>query len=248
MEGGQGSLLLGKPPRLHTWLFLPRFWQVGDAGMRTQEHVAGVQRPLQEKLLGLREVDAPQRSLGQSVGGHQSQAVHAHLVNAVYGLQGGQVVAEAGGRLGPPEARTCRTRLIHWKLSSSLESGRCSATTTIRSSWSTGMENTAILQHTAVARQTRGQLPVPAPFACSDVLVPAPVDELHGLDGERRGHDVIGAVPTPSDGHQAIHFPHHKDEPGRSDEAQQARPGEGELADGRAAAGNRKHLQEHQSA
>ena len=42
---------------------------------------------------------------------------------------------------------TCRTRLIHWKLSSSVESGRCSATTTILSSWSTVMENTAILKH-----------------------------------------------------------------------------------------------------
>ena len=70
-----------------TWLFLPRFGQVGDAGVRTHEHVAGVQRPLQEQLLGLRQVDATQRSLGQSVGGHQSQAVHPHLVDTVYRLE-----------------------------------------------------------------------------------------------------------------------------------------------------------------
>ena len=42
--------------------------------------------------------------------------------------------------------RTCSTRLIHWKLSSSVESGLCSATTTILSSRSTVTENTAILQ------------------------------------------------------------------------------------------------------
>lgn len=42
---------------------------------------------------------------------------------------------------------TCRTLLIHWKLSSSEASGRCSATSTIRSSCNTGTENTAILKH-----------------------------------------------------------------------------------------------------
>lgn len=42
---------------------------------------------------------------------------------------------------------TCRTLLIHWKLSSSEASGRCSATSTIRSSCKTGTENTAILKH-----------------------------------------------------------------------------------------------------
>lgn len=42
---------------------------------------------------------------------------------------------------------TWRTRLIHWKLSSSEASGLCSATTTILSSCSTDTENTAILQH-----------------------------------------------------------------------------------------------------
>lgn len=46
-----------------------------------------MQRPLQKQLLGLGEVDATQGSLWQSVGGHQSQAVHPHLVDAVYGLK-----------------------------------------------------------------------------------------------------------------------------------------------------------------
>lgn len=40
---------------------------------------------------------------------------------------------------------TCSTLLIHWKLSSSVESGLCSATITILSSWRTLTENTAIL-------------------------------------------------------------------------------------------------------
>lgn len=44
-----------------------------------------------------------------------------------------------------PHAPTCSTRLIHWKLSSSEASGRCSATSTTRSSCSTVTENTAIL-------------------------------------------------------------------------------------------------------
>lgn len=56
---------------------------------------------------------------------------------------------------------TWRTRLIHWKLSSSEASGLCSATTTILSSCSTDTENTAILQHTTgknnvTPRQTVG--------------------------------------------------------------------------------------------
>ncbi|MED6256379.1 hypothetical protein ATANTOWER_024795, partial [Ataeniobius toweri] len=60
---------------------------VGDTGVWTHQHVAGMQRPLQEELLGLREVDATQGGLGQSVGGYQSQAVHPHLVDAVYRLK-----------------------------------------------------------------------------------------------------------------------------------------------------------------
>ena len=54
--------------------------------MGAHEHIAGVQRPLQEELLGLRQVDAAQRGLGQGVGGHQGQAVHPHLVDTVYRL------------------------------------------------------------------------------------------------------------------------------------------------------------------
>ena len=42
------------------------------------------------------------------------------------------------------ESTACRTRDIHWKLSSSEQSGLCSATTHIRSSLSTRMENTAM--------------------------------------------------------------------------------------------------------
>lgn len=70
-----------------TWLFLPGFGQVGDAGVRTHEHIAGVQRPLQEELLGLRQVDATQGSLRKGVGGYQGQAVDPHLVDAVYCLE-----------------------------------------------------------------------------------------------------------------------------------------------------------------
>lgn len=88
-RGGQGKEEgdVGGTHSHSTWLFLPGFGQVGDAGVRTHEHVAGVQRPLQEELLGLRQVDATQGSLGQSVGGHQSQAVHPHLVDTVYRLE-----------------------------------------------------------------------------------------------------------------------------------------------------------------
>ena len=71
-----------RPP---TGLFLPG---LGDAGVGAHEHVAGVQEALQEALLGLRDLDAPQRGLGQRVGGDQRQTVHPHLVDAVDGLQG----------------------------------------------------------------------------------------------------------------------------------------------------------------
>ena len=67
-------------------MFLPGLGQVGDAGVRTHEHVAGVQRALQETLLGLGDVDATQGGLGQRIGGHQRQTVHPHLVDTVYGL------------------------------------------------------------------------------------------------------------------------------------------------------------------
>lgn len=61
-----------------------------------------------------------------------------------------------GRREGPGRrAPTCSTRPIHWKLSSSEASGRCSATSTTRSSCSTVTENTAILSTRAnvTARQ-----------------------------------------------------------------------------------------------
>ena len=56
--------------------------------MRAHQHVARVQHPLQEALLGLRNVNPTKRSLGQGVGRNQGQAVHAHLVDAVDGLEG----------------------------------------------------------------------------------------------------------------------------------------------------------------
>lgn len=70
-----------------TWLLLSGLGQVGDARVGAHEDVAGVQGALQEALLGLRYVDAAQRSFGQRVGRHQSQTVHAYLVDAVYGLK-----------------------------------------------------------------------------------------------------------------------------------------------------------------
>lgn len=71
-----------------TRLFLPRLGQVGDAGVGAHEDVAGVQPPLQVQLLDLRQVDAPQRGLGEGVGRDQGQAEHAHPVDAVDGLRG----------------------------------------------------------------------------------------------------------------------------------------------------------------
>ena len=54
--------------------------------MGAQEDVAGVQVALQEVLLGLTDVDAPQGGLGEGVGGDQSQAVQPHLVDTVDSL------------------------------------------------------------------------------------------------------------------------------------------------------------------
>ena len=79
--------LHGPHDRPPTGLFLPGLGQVSDAGVGAHEHVAGVQAALQEALLGLRDVDAPQWGLGQRVGGDQRQTVHSHLVDAVDGLQ-----------------------------------------------------------------------------------------------------------------------------------------------------------------
>lgn len=70
------------------WLLLPRLGQVGDAGVGAHEHVAGVQPPLQVQLLDLRQVDPPQRRLGEGIGRHQRQAEDAHAVDAVDGLAG----------------------------------------------------------------------------------------------------------------------------------------------------------------
>lgn len=105
------------------------------------------------------------------------------------------------------------------------------------------MENTAILKHAAATCDAL----VPSASCASSgpgVPVPAPVDELHGLHSERRGHNIVGVVPSSSNRHQPVHFPRHEDEPRGSDEAQQARPGEGELADRSTTVRNRKHLQE----
>lgn len=71
---------------------------------------------------------------------------------------------------------------------------------------------------------------------------PAPVHKLHGLHSERRGHDVVGVVPTSPDHHQTVHLPRHKDQTCRSDESQQAGPGEGKLADGSPVVGGREDL------
>ena len=72
---------------------------------------------------------------------------------------------ECGWGGGEP---TCSTRLIHWKLSSSVESGRCSATTTILSSLSTVTENTAILQGRSREASVR-ELPSASPHLQSTI-------------------------------------------------------------------------------
>lgn len=91
-----------------TWLFLAGSGKVGDAGVRTHEHIAGVQQPLQETLLGFRNVNPSERSLGQRVGGNQRQTVHAHLVDAVDGLEGNTTSSE--GRRVRPDASPGRGR------------------------------------------------------------------------------------------------------------------------------------------
>lgn len=140
-----------------------------------------MQGAIEEVLLGLGDVDAPQGGLGQRVGRHQGQTVQPHLVDAVYGLHTAAHIHNATNvsmvqgqeELGiskhgtktvgalsvgiylvantlhrrdlkmfisdnPSDVVeglvTCSTRLIHWKLSSSLASGLCSATMTILSS------------------------------------------------------------------------------------------------------------------
>lgn len=88
-------------------MFLPWFGQVGDAGVGAHEDVAGVQPALQVQLLDLRQVDAAQRSLGQSVGRDQSQAEHAHAVDAVDGLRSGD--EEGEDRSVTAGRRSCKT-------------------------------------------------------------------------------------------------------------------------------------------
>lgn len=56
--------------------------------MRAHQHVAGVQGSSQEALSRFRDVDPSQGGLGQGVGRDQRQTVHAHLVDAVDGLEG----------------------------------------------------------------------------------------------------------------------------------------------------------------
>lgn len=77
----------GGGARRLTRLLLPRLGQVGDAGVRAHEDVAGVQVSLQEVLLGFTDVDAAERRLWEGVGRDEGQAVQAHLVDAVDGLR-----------------------------------------------------------------------------------------------------------------------------------------------------------------
>lgn len=64
---------------------------------------------------------------------------------------------------------TWRTRLIHWKLSSSDASGLCSATTTILSSCSTDTENTAILEHITYNNTVTDRMHSPQIGQCIDM-------------------------------------------------------------------------------
>lgn len=71
-----------------TWLLLARLGKVGHTGMRAHQHITRVQHPFQKTLLGFRNVNSSERSLGQGVGRNQGQTVHTHLVDAVNGLKG----------------------------------------------------------------------------------------------------------------------------------------------------------------
>ena len=135
-----------------------------------------------------------------------------------------------------------------------MESGLCSATTTILSSLSTVTENTAILPW---QRQGDGQDGKHSHAAlcssfrhCSLLVVPSwrhsptPVDEFHGLHRQRRGHDVVGIVPPPADHDETIHFAGDEDEAAGADEAQQAGTHEGVVADQPAAGAQRVNLQQ----
>lgn len=126
-----------------TWLFLARLGHVGHTGVRAHENIAGVQISFQEVLLGFTDVDASERCFRERVGWHKGQAVQANLVDTVNGLRRKQWCTLERLKIfnqiitpGDFESRqfTCSTLLIHWKLSSSLASGLCSATITILSS------------------------------------------------------------------------------------------------------------------
>ena len=63
--------------------------------MRTHEHVARVQAARKELGARLGRVDAAERGLGQRVGRHERQAVDAHVVDAVDGLEDARHPLEA---------------------------------------------------------------------------------------------------------------------------------------------------------
>lgn len=136
-----------------------------------------------QQLLGLAsESDALSLVWGHAPSNYRPCAVTGRRVSCLLRAGAGGAVLQAQrlgpapwaspGRRGAPEPRrlptprgrregpgrrapTCSTRPIHWKLSSSEASGRCSATSTTRSSCSTVTENTAILSTRAnvTARQ-----------------------------------------------------------------------------------------------
>lgn len=62
-------------------------------------------------------------------------------------------------------------------------------------------------------------------------LSPAPVDEFHWLHSQRRGDDVVGVVPPPAHHDESVHLTGDEDEAAGADEAEQAGPHEGVLAD-----------------
>lgn len=74
---------------------------------------------------------------------------------------------------------------------------------------------------------------------------PAPVDEFHWLHRQRRGNDVVGVVPPPAHHDESVHLAGDEDEAAGADEAQQAGPHKGVLADQPPAGAHRVHLQTH---
>lgn len=74
---------------------------------------------------------------------------------------------------------------------------------------------------------------------------PAPVDEFHWLNRQRRGNDVVSVVPPPAHHDEPVHLAGDEDEAAGADEAQQAGPHEGVLADQPPAGAHRVNLQTH---